>query len=610
MRALRDISLRTVGASAVLLALVVVALIQVLPSDEAEVTSPRAEGPTAVAETTEFTSTTVEPEPFVYRVGLLAGISTDNFWNFYGSDPSVWNSYVLGPTKPALLTVDPGDGSLRPELATSIPTPRQDGNGWYVAISLDERMEWSDGTPITAADVVFTFEAVRNLDLGGSWAAAFPPGIEGMTATDSHTLRIDFEKRPTLGTWPHAVGLAPVMAEHIWGEVVASAGGAEDLYRMSGADDVGGGPLAFSGWEGDEIVSFANPGYPNPIGPEKVEYRVYTDEKAAVEGLIRGEVDTVLTPKGLSPEYIGEVTAHHRVAMEVSPANGVRYLGFNLDREPMTAPAFRRALALLLDREALAAQVPGGATAAYSFINPQNRRWYDAEAARSIVSAYQGPFSDRLETALEGLRQAGYSWETEPSLDATGPVAGSGLLINGQAPAPLTILTPGDAYDPARPIYAEAIAEALRLLGFEARPVETDFDTVVELAFTENEEGERTYDMYLLGWTLGNPSLPGHYRPLFAQDGVMNNTGYRSDTFDQHLVAYEGSYTVDEALRAVWLMEATLSQDLPYLFLYTNQVTELYRADRVTYRAGATLGGLQGRLGGIEDVAPVASEGD
>lgn len=612
MRALRDISLRTLGASIVLIALAVVALIQLLPNDGASVTSTRAEAsevPVDAAETTGFTPTTTEPEPFVYRVGLLSGISTDNFWAFYGADPSVWNAYVLGPTKPALLTVDPADGALAPELASHIPTLRQDGSGWYVSVSLEESMKWSDGTPITGNDVVFTFETVRRLELEGSWAAAFPAAIEGMSASGPHTLRIDFQQRPTLEVWPHSVGLAPVMAEHIWGETVASSGGAEDLYQEPGTGDVGGGPLALIDWSRTNMVSVANPGYPIPIGPDQVEYRVYPNEKAAVTALERGEVDTVLTPKGLNPEDVGSVTSDQWVAMEVSPANGLRYLGFNLDREPMAVPDFRRAVALLLDRESLASSTDGAAVA-YSFITPVNTRWYDDEAAGAIIAPYQRPVAERLEDALRGLRRAGYTWETEPALDGSGGIsAGTGLHIEGREPAPLTILTPGDAYDPARPLYAEAVAETLGLLGFEARPVETDFDTVVELAFTSNEEGERSYDMYLLGWTMGTPSLPIHYRPLFAEDGVMNNTGYQSGSFAQHLATYEGAYTFEEALRAVWLMETTLSRDLPYLVLYSNQITELYRSDRVVYQAGATLGGVQGRLGGIGDVAAVASEG-
>jgi hypothetical protein len=52
-------------------------------------------------------------------------------------------------------------------------------------------------------------------------------------------------------------------------------------------------------------------------------------------------------------------------------------------------------------------------------------------------------------------------------------------------------------------------------------------------------------------------------------------------------------------------METTLAEDLPYLLLYTSQITEVYRTDRVAYGLEAGLGGLQGRLGAIGDVTQI-----
>ena len=243
---------------------------------------------------------------------------------------------------------------------------------------------------------------------------------------------------------------------------------------------------------------------------------------------------------------------------------------------------------------------------AWSMIPSANNLWFDADSAAANRDRYTAKPAKRLEQAVQALTAAGYAWKTPPTMGDGGEmVAGKGLTIDGRPPQPLTILTPGDAYDPARPDYVSHIAETLGVLGFDARPVETDFDTVVDLVFTPGEEGALEYDMYLLGWTLGNPTLPGFYRPFFTPKGEMNNTGYASRKFNQALAAYEGAVTVDEARKALWQMENRLSADLPYLVLYTNHLTEAYRSDRVSFGLGATLGGLQGRLGGIGDVGPV-----
>ena len=269
--------------------------------------------------------------------------------------------------------------------------------------------------------------------------------------------------------------------------------------------------------------------------------------------------------------------------------------------------AFRNAIALLIDRDALVGDIKPNGTSTYAFVNRANSRWYDAAAADSNAARFQATLTARLATALEGLRNTGYSWAPEPVVGSDGEiVAGVGLKIRGLAPAPLTILTTGDLHDPWRPQYAAEITETLGWIGLDVRPVETDFDTVVDLAFTPSEDEVLHYDMYLLGWTLGNPSLPSYYRTLFAADGAQNNTGYASPIFASQLATYENSFGVEEAREALWNMEKTLATDLPYLLLYSASITEAYRADRVGYDGTLGLGGLQGQLGGIGEVRPAS----
>jgi peptide/nickel transport system substrate-binding protein len=594
-------TIRTIGASVVLLGLVVAAVIQMSNDADAD-TAPTEVAETLLDTTLPEASPTPVGAPFVYRVGVLSGGTTDNFWAYYGEEPSVWNSYILGPTKPALFSVDPVSGTVEPELATAMSSPTWNADGWRVVVELNPEFRWSDGEPITADDFVFTYETVRALGLAGSWATAFDETVKSVHADDEHTLRIEFTERPNLATWPHGIGLAPVMAQHVWGDVVGGSK-ASDLYARSGARDVSGGPLVLASTSDTLVTSTANPGYPLGSPPATVEYHVYPSESELVNAVIGGEVDTTLSPNGISTEALDALDPASGVSVLTSPANSVNYLGFNLDRAPMSDQAFRTALALLVDRDDLAGSLAVG-DPAYSLVPAANTQWFDEAAAASNAGRYAGSLQKRLDQALEALRAAGYEWKTEPVVEDGKLVAGEGLTIDSVTPQPLTILTPGDAYDPAGPGYAGAIAGTLDVLGFDARPVETDFDTVVDLTFTPDEDGSYRYDMYLLGWTLGNPALPGYYRPLFSEKGEMNNTGYHSKKFQTALADYEGAYTVDEAKDALWSMEKTLSQDLPYLPLYVSQLNEVYRSDRVGFDVTESLGGLQARLGGIADVHP------
>lgn len=606
-----DKAIRTIGATVVLLGIAVAALVQMGSGGNPSAISLVPEDTTStLIEPTESdrleTTPTTEPDPFIYRLGVLSGVTTDNFWAFYAGEASVWNAYVLGPTKPALFAPDPSTGALVPELAAAESQPADAGDNWQVVVELNDALHWSDGQPITAHDYVFTFDTVRSLGLGGSWAEAFPDSILSAHADDDHQLRIVFRERPTLAIWPHSAGVAPVMPAHIWEPLIAGLE-RDGLLALSGSVDVGGGPLALDDFNDDVIVSVANPGYTLASPPDVVEYHVYDDEPEAVAALGVGMVDSVLTPKGLTAEHLASLETDPAVVVAESPANAIRYLGFNLNREPMADGSFRSAVALLLDRESLAGSIPQGGSPALSFISESNTRWFDADKAAAQTQIYQGELGSRLSRAVALLAESGYSWDTPPAVAEDGTVVpGEGLRVSGLEPAPMTILTSGDAYDPARPRYAEKIAETLSWLGFDARPVETDFDTVVDLAFTPGDDGLMHYDMYLLGWTLGNPALPGYYRPLFAPDGVMNNTGYHSPAFVTQLHAYESSYTYEEAREALWSMEATLATELPYLLLYSSEITEVYRNDRVSFGVSTSLGGLQGRLGGITDVQPAS----
>lgn len=599
-------TLRTIGATLVLAGVVIAGVTQIVAKEPVDTDIVATESSTSTVETTSsLASTTTLPSPFVYRLAVLSGVSTDNFWAFYGAEPSVWNAYVLGPTKPALYTAHAAGGGLQPELAVDDVEPQQDETGWHVMVELNPELTWSDGLPVTAGDVAFTFGVVRSLRLRGSWDEAFPQTVESIQAEGDSLLRIDFTKRPQLSVWPFGVGLAPIMAKHIWEEHVGDLD-RKSLYGLSGEVDVGGGPLAIDSVGEDLIVSVANPGYLDDHSPDVVEYHVFADEGAALEALAAGDVDSILSPRGLTASQLETIDATSSVELTTSPGNAIRYLGFNLDRDPMSDQAFRSALALLLDRDELAESISGAGSAAWSFMPEANTQWFDEDANRAIEAKFQIPLASRLELALQGLEGAGYAWEEPPSVRDGKLIAGSGLTVDGQTPQPLTILTPGDAYDPARPDYVEAIAATLGMLGFDARPVETDFDSVIDLAFTPGEDGVLHYDMYLLGWTLGNPALPNYHGTLFASDGPMNNTGYTSEDFDEALSNYNAAVTPEQAVQSLWDMESILARDLPYLPLYTSQVAEAYRGDLVQFDVEGTLGGLQGRLGGIWDVRPAS----
>jgi ABC-type oligopeptide transport system substrate-binding subunit len=114
--------------------------------------------------------------------------------------------------------------------------------------------------------------------------------------------------------------------------------------------------------------------------------------------------------------------------------NGLFYLAFNMRKEPYSDPAFRQAVDIIIDKEFVAGSVlQGTVTPTYSVVPPGNAFWYNPDVTAPFVGMSR---EDRVNMAVQVLKDAGWSWTAEPFYDADldDVVTGEGLLMpNGQA---------------------------------------------------------------------------------------------------------------------------------------------------------------------------------
>jgi peptide/nickel transport system substrate-binding protein len=589
------------------------------------------------------TGDTAGGEGFDYKIGIFADTTTDNFWAYIDPESSVWNDYVLGPTKPALYAVALPGINVMPDLAAEAdaPDPTQEGDKWVVEIPLREDAVWSDGEPITAEDMVFTFNTVKDLALGGGWLAWYPLadpddpdklGIETVEAVDETTVKITFNQEPGLFLWPHSIGVAAIMPEHFWAGTVEEAKGTDDpatedvneaaaaLYQASGAGDPSGGPVVFETREagafarnlpnqeylhtGEEVTSGEATFTEGPYLDSQI-FSLYGSQDAAVLALRDGEVDFLLNPLGMQRGLRQQVEGAADLTSVVNPTYGFRYLAFNLRKPPMSIPEFREALSIIIDKEFVAQNVLQGVAFPLWTLMPEgNELYYDEELAGEISAKYQ--FDNefvRFGAALEVLKGAGFTWETEPvvNTDAQGaPISvtpGSGARMPDGTPVEeLEVLAPGPAYDPLRATFSIWIEKWLNDLGFPARANPTDFNAIIDAVFPN---GTPDFDMFILGWTLGNPAAPDFYNDFFHSRNIIevnggnNNMGYSSPEFDALGDQLRAAQTEEEARDLVWQLEAILDEDLPYIVLFDTGILEFYRNSAVSYPFTDTLYGLQ-----------------
>lgn len=569
-----------------------------------------------------------------YTLGIFQDVTTDNAWNMLDTaGNTVWNSYFLSPTTASAYQIALPGLEVVPDLAAGeLPPVTQEGDVWVGEFTLRDDATWSDGEPITAHDVAFTWNTAVEFELIGNWEDFTDTDIvTSVEAVDDYTVRVTFNAEPGLAVWGlgNSVPMMPIMPEHYWGPIVEEARGTENprdtLLAASGAEAPAAGPTVFADrQEGSFAASSANPNYfakgeemtsgdvTYTVGPfaQNFQFPLYGGQDQAVLALANGEVDLLLNPLGMQQGFREQVESNPDLTAVVNPTNGYRFLAFNHARAPMSDPAFRDAFSILINKEFVTEQLLQGVAFPLYVILPEgNTAWYNEEVAAQIAEEQGAGLDDdaRRAEAKRILVEAGYSWETEPGwVDSDGNLSdepgeglsfqpGEGLIDpDGNPIESLELIHPTAGYDPLRATFGSYIAGVAQEMGIPVVSVPTDFNKIVADVFTVDENNEYTspFDMFILGYSLGNPTLPTFHQSFFGTDASDNNTQYSNEEFDAAAAAFASASTVEEAYDALWEMERIIARDKPHVPLFDTGILEFYN-NRVQFPFTETLSGLQ-----------------
>lgn len=591
------------------------------PASEA----PASQAPASQAPASEAPS----GELGTYTLGIFQDVTTDNQWNSIDSaGNTVWNSYFLTPMLASPYTTMMPGIEFAPSLADGELQPTtQDGDSWIGEFKLRDGLKWSDGEPITAADVAFTWHTAVSKDAGGvgligPWEDYVDEDIvTNVEAVDDLTVRVTFNAQPGLAQWGPGTGVAqiPVMPEHFWKPIVDEALTTDDprttLLAASGAEAPSSGATIFGEFQpGSFAASTANENYPDKgldltsggvtwtEGPYATDFRypLYGGQEAAVLALANGEVDFLLNPLGMQRGFQEEVAKNPDLTAIVNPTNGYRFLAFNHSRAPMSDHYFRDALTALIDKEYVTGNLLQGVAFPLYVILPEgNTNWYNKEVADELKTEGYAELDTktRRQTALDLLTEGGYTWEVAPAFDADGNfTAGQGIIgPDGKKIGTLRLITPTAAYDPLRATFGNYISGVAQEFGIDLLSVPTDFGKIVDDVFAYDEEkGEyiSDFDMFILGYSLGSAAFPTFHCSFFCTTGDSNNTQYSNADYDAAAAAFNSAQTKEEAYDAMWEMEKLIARDKPHVPLFDTGILEFY-SNRVVYPFTETLSGLQ-----------------
>ncbi|MDQ3247762.1 MAG: ABC transporter substrate-binding protein, partial [Chloroflexota bacterium] len=470
---------------------------------------------------------------------------------------------VAGKLLPTLLGQDAHSGAITATELAERWTISADGRVY--TFTLRANIFWSDGQPVAARDVQFTYAAIGDETVQSPLQGSVEQ-IEKIETPDDYTVVI------TLHSANCAMLYAlrhPLLPSHRY------AADFSDLRtnELNETPTVSAGPFRFvSRIPGEAIRLERNPSYwkgtPRLAG---WVYGVVPDPEERLALLAAGEVDGA----PLDPAQITRTVALAGVRSYEYQADTFSFIALNLadpanpqpGRDAANAPivqaphpilgdaGVRRALALSIDTGAMIEEVYAGkGFALASDVLPKVTWAYAANLQPYTVDQAE---ANTLLTAAD--------WQDADG-DGVREKAGVALQLN--------LFTNSD--NPQRIRMGELVQQQLAQTGFDVRFQPLAFEELTSALL------EQTYDMALIGWD-GMSADPGNNAFWHSREdrpGVgFNFTSYQNAAVDQWLDGAQAAPGCNINVRATLyrLVQAQIHADLPYIFLSGRTATWAYR---------------------------------
>jgi peptide/nickel transport system substrate-binding protein len=218
--------------------------------------------------------------------------------------------------------------------------------GKTITFTIRKGVKWSDGQPLTPADVAFTFNMVKNN------AAINSAGLKiGSVSTSGDNVTLTF---PT-AQYTNLENIAgqAIVPEHIWSK-------AGDPGNFTDPRPVGTGPYVLGNFTSEGFTLTRNPNYwqKNAVKVQSVYFPVYTSNTGALDALFSGKIDwTGNYIPGLQKSFVNTAPKYHHYW---EAAGGDESLEPNLTKWPTNQLAVRQAISMAVSRGLLAAEGEAG----------------------------------------------------------------------------------------------------------------------------------------------------------------------------------------------------------------------------------------------------------
>ncbi|MEU7471930.1 ABC transporter substrate-binding protein [Streptomyces sp. NPDC044984] len=396
-----------------------------------------------------------------------------------GYDPGSW--LLFNNVFQSLLSFPKGATEPQPDAAESCGFA--DAGTTVYSCTLRDGLKFSNGDPLTSKDVKFSFDRMLRINDPEGPAVMFPT-LEEVRTPDKKT--VVFELNTPDATFPSKIASGA-------GAIVDHRAYDADGLREDG-EAVGSGPYRLDSFTNDRAVFSVNEHYEGTAETKNSGVTLeffHGDQNALKKAVQDAEVD--IAYRGLTAEAINDIEraddgTDGPEIVEGSSAE-VQHLVFNMDDPVAGRLGVRRAIAHLIDRDALVRDVhQGTASPLYSIvpagIGGHNTAFFDTYGAR--------PSKAKAAAALE---EEGVTGKVE-----------------------LTLWSTPSRYGPATDQELKAIAGQLNASGLFDADVES-----VPFAQYEKDIAAGKYGVYVKGWIPDYPDADNFTGPFFGEGNVLDN---------------------------------------------------------------------------------------
>lgn len=417
---------------------------------------------------------------------------------------------------------------VEPELATAWKVA---DDGLSATFTLRDGVKFSDGSPLTTEDVVFSIK--RAIDQTGSWGFLFSP-VTDVTTVDATTIKMVMSE-------PFAP-LLPALST--FAASIYSKANFDKYGDKAGEHPLGTGAFMLEKWDkGTQVVLARNPDYWQAGKPalDKVVFTVVGDDNARVLQLQSGAADIV---DSVPPNQVDQIKTSGAQIQRVD-GTAVGWMTLNEAKKPLDEANVRCALAYAVDRDAIAKNVYFGLATPAKSIIPSTTLYYDANTA---------PISFDLAKAKE-------------------------LLSKSSVPNGFELSVTVPTGDSTRLAIAQIWGDSLKKIGVTLNIKQLEATTAQEEYNTEK------YSVRISAWTNDTPD-PDEMMGAGLDYKVQNalHTGYHSDAVRD--LVLKARKELDSGKRQLLYsqIQSTVNVDCP--FIYTVEVPRLYAS-------GATIQGFE-----------------